>query len=382
MKSKILLFGAAGLAVVAWLVSRIVEPRPDSGGPLYRTFVVERGDVVRTVTATGALRALNTVTVGSQVSGNVARILAGHNDGVAAGQLLAEIEPSSYRARVAQAEGDLAEAEATRDLRRVQAERAAELRARDLIAVSEYDAVEAEKRRQEAVVAKAAAALESARVDLARTSIHAPIAGIVVDRAVEAGQTVQASFSAPTLFTLAEDLRRMEITANVSEADIGGVAPGQPVAFTVDAFPARTFAGVVRQVRNNPATTQNVVTYPTIITVENDDLRLRPGMTAYVTITVERRENVPRVANAALRFRPADGVGERSAEQSAVYVLAPETTAPRLRRVVVGTGNEIHVEIVEGLREGERVVVGLVEGAADGDAARNPFLPTPPGARR
>jgi len=275
---------------------------------VFRTATVQRGDVTQTVSASGSLSAVATVEVGSQVSGNIAKINADFNDTVTAGQIVAEIEPSTYQARLVQAESDLANARATLELKQLNAKRAEELVGKQLISQSDADTARAELRQQEATVKNREASYQSAQVDLERCTIKSPIDGVVISRDIDVGQTVQASFSAPKLFTLAKDLREMQITANVSEADIGGVAPGQTVSFTVDAFPGRAFTGQVRQIRNNPTTTSNVVNYSTIIAVNNDDLRLRPGMTATATITIARRAGVLRVPNAALRFKPAAGI--------------------------------------------------------------------------
>lgn len=273
----------------------------------YRSTVASRGSIVQTVTATGPLSAVATVEVGSQVSGIISKLYVDFNDAVKEGQLLAEIEPSTYEARVVQAEGDLASARATLTLKQLNEKRSAKLFEQHLLADSDYDSVKAELKQQEAVVRNKEASLKSAQVDLGRCKIYAPISGTVISRDMDAGATVQASFSAPKLFTLAQDLREMQITANVSEADIGGVEPGQEVRFTVDAFSGRNFNGKVRQVRNNPTTTNNVVNYYTIISVANEDLRLRPGMTANVIITTSHRDNVITVPNAALRVRLPEG---------------------------------------------------------------------------
>jgi HlyD family secretion protein len=379
-----LLILIAGLVIGLGLFFFRHRPGGDFGATSYHSTPVDRGSVVRVVTAAGALRALNTVTVGSQVSGEIANLHADHNDVVEAGQLLAEIEPATYQARVVQAEADLASADATLELRRVQLRRAAELLAKNLLAVADHDESLAEFRRQEAAAAKARATLESARVDLARTRIIAPISGLVIERSVDRGQTVQASFTSPSLFRLAEDLRRMEITANVSEADIGTVAAGQAVSFTVDAFPDDVFPGEVRQVRNNPSTTQNVVNYPVVISVANAALRLRPGMTAYVTITTGRRDDVLRVPNTALRYRPASAAISSSVEVGApgigVLHLPSETkdAPPRRIEVTLGIVDRTYTEILTGpVSSGDLVITG--EAVADtARSARNPFLPTPP----
>lgn len=318
-----LLVPVLGLGAYFWLRS----PKASAGGePIYRTSRVTRGDVVQTVSASGPLSAVATVEVGSQVSGNIAKLYVDFNDAVKQGQLIAEIEPSTYEAKVVQAESDLASAEATLEVKRLTAKRTAELFAKKLVSDSDNDTAVAEYKQQEATVKKTRAALKSAQVDLDRCKIRSPINGVVISRSIDAGQTVQASFSAPTLFTLAQDLREMQITANVSEADIGGVSEGQQVSFVVDAFPSRTFTGTVKQVRNNPTTTNNVVNYYTIISVKNEDLKLRPGMTATATITTAKKSGVVSVPNGALRFKAPENA--RLAQQTAAGASAPSSAEP------------------------------------------------------
>jgi HlyD family secretion protein len=270
----------------------------------YRTTMVTKGDLTQIVTANGTLNPVITVNVGSQVSGLITKLYADHNSKVTNGQLVAELDPATYEARKIQAEGDLASAEAQLRLAEVNAKRAADLLKNNLIPQSDYDTTMAELDQRKATVKVRTASLKSADVDLSRTKIYSPIDGTVINRAVDVGQTVQASFSAPTLFLIANDLAQMEISAMVSEADIGGVETNQDCTFTVEAFPSRTFRGIVSQVRNQPTTNQNVVAYATIIQVRNDDLKLKPGMTANVSITTARKQGVLKVANAALRFSP------------------------------------------------------------------------------
>ncbi|MBM4156218.1 MAG: efflux RND transporter periplasmic adaptor subunit [Lentisphaerae bacterium] len=301
--------------------------RGDGGAPEYRTAVVARGDIVQTVTASGQLIPLVKVEVGSQVSGNIREIHADYNSTVTNGQLIAVLDPATYEARLIQAEGDLASVRAQLTLAQVNAKRAAELRKANLIAESEFDQTTAELEQRQAAVKVREANVASARVDVERTKIYSPIDGTVISRSVDVGQTVQASFSAPKLFLIARDLARMQIEAMVSEADVGGVAVGQEVSFTVEAFPTRTFEGRVSQVRNEAVTTQNVVTYATIIDVANDDLKLKPGMTANVTITIAKRTDVVRVPNAALRFRVPENAVVRSNAVTAAAATAPTGTA-------------------------------------------------------
>ena len=382
--------GLALLAGAAWWWSRNAVPAP---APLqFRTAQVQRGDVTQTVSATGPLSAVATVEVGSQVSGIIAQLHADFNDVVRAGQLLAEIEPSTFEARLVQARADLRQASVALGLKRLTLARARELLAQNLVPLSEVDLADAEVKQQEASTDIKAAAVQSAEVDVERSRIRSPIDGVVIDRAVDPGQTVQASFAAPRLFRLAHDLREMQITANVSEADIGGVLPGQEVEFTVDAFPGRTFRGRVQSVRNNSTVTANVVTYPTMITVENPDLKLRPGMTANVIITLARRTNVLRLPNAALRYRPPEGAAlpadlpEPGALDRVVYCVpgiteAAVRVAGPISPVVVriGLGDAAFTEVVAGLDEGAIVVTGAALAHAPAAETKvNPFVPKMP----
>lgn len=278
--------------------------RPAAGPVEFKTVATDKGDLIQSVTANGQLKALVTVDVGSQVSGNVRKLYADFNTRVTNNQVLAELDPSTYEARLLQAEADLASAEASQMLAELNAKRAEELFKNNLISRSDHDQTMAELKQRNATIKMRNAQLKSAQVDLERTTILSPIDGIVISRNVDIGQTVQASFTSPTLFNIAKSLEQMEIAAMVSEADIGAVEEGQEVKFTVDAFPSRTFTGLVSQVRYQPTTNQNVVNYATIIAVSNKDLKLKPGMTANVSIVTAKKTGVVRVPNAATRFRP------------------------------------------------------------------------------
>jgi len=274
-----------------------------SGVPQYQTVLVARGDLVQIVTATGTLNPVTNVTVGSQISGIIQSLYADWNSAVKANQVVAQLDPATYQASVAQAEGDLANSRANLELTAIEAKRASELYTNNLIAESDHDTAVANLHQAQAMVQIKQASLDNARVNLSRCTIYSPVDGTVISRNVDVGQTVAASLSAPTLFIIANDLSQMQIDANVSEADIGNVEEGQNVTFTVDAFPDRKFNGKVRQIRNSPTTVQNVVTYDAVIDVNNADLKLRPGMTANASIITAERDGVMKIPNAALRFR-------------------------------------------------------------------------------
>lgn len=278
----------------------------DNAAVQYLTAKISRGEITQVVTASGALNPVVNVTVGSQISGRIAKLYADFNSAVTQGQVIAEIDPSTYKANVARAEADLSSARASLELSQVEARRATQLFTNSLLSASEYDAAIAGLHQAEAAMQIRDAALNSAKVDLGRCTIFSPVDGVVISRSVDVGQTVAASMSAPVLFQIASDLTKMRINASVAEADVGSVAEGQEVEFTVDAFPTRTFFGKVTQVRNAPVTVQSVVTYDTVIEVSNADLKLKPGMTANVSIIIEQREGVLKIPNAALRFRPPE----------------------------------------------------------------------------
>jgi HlyD family secretion protein len=293
----------------------------------FTTTKVSRGDVTQAVTATGTLNPVLNVQVGSQISGNIQKLFADFNSVVKSNQIIAQLDPATYRANLASAEGELANSQASLELAQINAQRAADLFKEKLIAQSEYDQAQATLHQTEAQVRIRTASVERAKVDLGRCTIYAPVDGTVISRNVDVGQTVAASMSAPVLFQIASDLTKMQINTSVAEADVGGVEVGQEVEFTVDAFPERTFTGNVTQVRNSPLTVQNVVTYDTIIEVNNADLKLKPGMTANVSIIVQRRENTLRVANSALRFRPSEELLEPTATNATPSaVSAPVST--------------------------------------------------------
>jgi HlyD family secretion protein len=279
---------------------------------------IERGEVVASVSATGTLSPLITVQVGSQVSGSIHRLHADFNSQVRSGDLIAEIEPSLFEAEVAQAEANLRSSEAAlgkagvdvRDKKR-QLDRLLKLQEDRVVSESDldvarfaYEAALMEQKAAEAALGQRRAELERTQVNLAHTRIYAPIDGIVMSRDVDVGQTVAASLQAPTLFTIARDLAQMQIETEVDEAFIGRIHEGQPVSFRVFAYPDRVFAGELAQVRLNPKVESGVVLYNCVIHVDNGDLALKPGMTATVTVEVERRENTLKVLNAALRYVP------------------------------------------------------------------------------
>jgi HlyD family secretion protein len=360
-----------GGAVVWWLMpaKMPIENR-------YVTALVERGSLTQTVSANGTLNPVKLVNVGSQVSGIVKKLYVDFNDHVKAGQILLELDPALMQAQLEQSLANVASAQAQLELAA-----ANEARTRGLFAQEYVTRQELEQSVQVLKSARAQLALTSAQVardrtNLSNTVIRSPVSGVVVSRVVDTGQTVAASLQAPILFTIAQDLSKMQIDTSYAEADVGSIHVGQAATFRVDAFPNRSFSGAVKQVRLNPTTQQNVVTYDVVVAVDNPELKLMPGMTAYVNITIAERQDVLMLPNAALRFRPADAAsrtdkprgdntkpqGERNKDKAdgaimgTVYVLENGQSKPV--RVSVGITDNRFTEVVgDAIKEGAAVIV-------------------------
>jgi len=384
------------VVIVGLLIIALVVRQCEKGGSAnYQTATVTRGPITQAVTATGTLNPVVNVQVGSQVSGNIAKLFADFNSQVKTGQVVAQIDPALFQATVTQAEGDLASAQAALELAKVNATRTQELFARKTSSQADLDQAMANLHQAEANVKIKQGALDKAKADLEHCTITSPIDGVVISRNVDVGQTVAASLQAPVIFQIANDLTKMQIDSNVAEADVGVVEVGQNVDFTVDAFPMRTFHGKVVQVRNAPITVQNVVTYDTVIGVSNPELKLKPGMTANVSIIVAHKDDVLQIKNAALRYRPAEagaaeagslarpsgsrppgarggGGRERRTSGRTVYVLSGGQ--PKPVQIKTGISDGVVTEVVEGLKEGDRVVTAeMTSAAAPSAPPANPF---------
>ena len=408
------------LVIVGGVIGAVVWhfTRQQDSTPHYQTAEITRDDVIQAITATGNLNPVTNVLVGSQISGNILKLYADWNSPVKANQVVAQLDPATFQAAVEQAEGDLSNSAANLELNQIQAKRADELFSSKLISESYHYTAVATLHQAQAMVKIKQAALDTSRVNLARCTIYSPVDGIVISRNVDVGQTVAASLSAPTLFVVANDLTKMQIDANVAEADIGGVEEGQNVTFTVDAFPNRNFVGNVVQVRNAPTNYQNVVTYDTVVGVDNKDMKLKPGMTANVSVIIAERKGALRVPNAALRFRPpempaketktnstveaatnAPGTaagyrpdggqhnhgpggpggrprGERPTTRT-VYVMADKVDPSKLKpvQIKIGISDGVYTEVTDGLSEGDQVVTGLSlpSDQSSGSRPANPF---------
>ena len=402
------------IAIVLVLLFVIYRCSPGGdAAPEYQTAAVEKTNVVSRVSTSGSLQAVVTVDVGSQVSGRIQALYADFNSRVRKGEKIAKIDPSLFQAAVVQAEANVTAAranvtrlEVTAEDAERQAKRATEVFAQRLISETERDNAVATARAARASVEQAKgqllqsrAQLEQARTNLRYTDIVSPTDGVVISRAVNVGQTVAASLQAPVIFTIAQDLAKMEVHTNVAESDIGRLKPGMRVSFTVDAYPGEPFRGSIRDIRNAPQVVQNVVTYDAVIDVANDDLKLKPGMTATVSVVTDRRRDVLAIPNAALRFRPETagaGQGQRGSQAASsgaggnrqrgqggggdgswrrdreddneeggvpevvkrtVYVLQGDKAVPR--EVITGITDGRVTEIVEGVKEGDNVIVSV-----------------------
>jgi HlyD family secretion protein len=378
---------ALTVLAAAWFILR---PTPHAYEYISET--TDRGDVLRKVSASGKVRALNTIKVGTEVSGQITRVYVDFNSPVKAGQVLAEIDVTRVRARTQQSEAQVALAQAglqqtlanvararlELEIQQREYARQRELAERGFVskanldlaltrlntARNAVDVAAAQIQSSNAQIRQATAELSSARLDLKRTVIVAPASGVIINKLVEPGTTVAASFQTPNLFEIAADITKMQVEASVDEADIGQIAPGQQVAFTVDSYPDTVFRAVVRQVRKAPVETQNVVSYLVIIDVGNLDGKLLPGMTANVEIITGTRPGVLRVPTTALRFRPkvADRGAPPAAESSktprpTVWVAGSDPYKPSRRQVQIGLQGDDYTEILSGLNAGDKILV-------------------------
>ncbi len=381
MKKKILL-GSIFLAVLAgllywWGSSRAAQDPAQR----YRTVAVERGSVVQSVSANGTLNPVVLVSVGTQVSGTVKKLYVDFNDQVKAGQPLLELDDALVAASERQSAANVINAQASLDLAQANETRMRALLAQEYVSRQEYDQAAQTLKSAQAQLAQAQAANARDRANLGYTTIRSPVDGVVIDRVVDLGQTVAASFQTPTLIKIAQDLTEMRIDTSFAEADLGNIREGLPARFTVDAFPDRQFEGVVQQIRLNPTTQQNVVTYNVRISVANPEHILLPGMTAYVTIGVQSRDDVLLVPNAALRFKPAEAVVDKASggDKAAEKMPAAEAGGGKGKKRA-GQGATIHV-LAEGKLQPVNVRLGITDGRNTEVLGGEPTSLLQPGAR-
>jgi HlyD family secretion protein len=412
-KKRLSLILAVCLVVVALGFYLLTNNKNDAAA--YRTEKVDRGDVIISISATGTVNPDTIVQVGSQVSGRIAKLYADFNSVVTRGQLLAQLDPTFLQAALDQARAGVTRARASLNQAQRDFGRTRDLFAKSLVSQADMDAATTNLESSQASLEQAQAAYEGAEVNLRYATIRSPIAGVVISRNVDVGQTVAASLSAPTLFEIANDLRKMQVRASVDEADIGNVKVGQDVTFRVDAFPDEEFRGTVSQIRLAPIVSQNVVTYTVIIGVDNSAFKLMPGMTATVTIQVARSDDALRVPLQAIRFTPPEselrdagerrsrmaggeargasdttsrpmGFHKRQQDPSRAVVWVLNEGKPKPVRITKGIQTTRYVEVREGdLKEGDDVITGMSGVTPQTQQQmQNPFAPQMPrgGGRR
>ncbi|QXQ05754.1 efflux RND transporter periplasmic adaptor subunit [Sphingosinicellaceae bacterium] len=362
IKKRWIFLAVVVLAVAAWLIYRQThKPIP---GSQYKTAAVTQGDLSDVITANGILNPVRVISVGTQVSGTVAELHADFNSRVVEGQLLLKLDPSVYAARLAASEAALANVRATAALNAANARRSNELFKQNYISRQDYETAQASASSSAAQVLAAEAQIKQDRTNLGYTIIRSPVTGVVIARSVDLGQTVAASFSTPELFRIARDLTKMQIEAAVAEADVSKVRIGQAVTFTVDAYGQRNFTGTVAQIRLNPTTQQNVVTYTVIVSVANPDGALLPGMTANASFLVSKHANALLLPNAALSWKPADYVPAKRArgavtDPAMLTVFRLTKAEPEAVRIKIGASDQDNSEIVSGpLKAGDLMITG------------------------
>lgn len=352
----------------------------------YKMHTLELGDVTQSVSANGTLNPLVLVTVGTQVSGKVIKLYVDFNDRVEEGQILAELDPALLDAQAAQSEANVQSARSSLELAIANEKRSRELFGKEYISKQDLDASVQTLKAARAALDLALAQSQKDRTNQGYTIIKSPVSGVVVDRQIDVGQTVAASLSAPILFKIAQDLRQMQIDSSFAEADIGRIKVGQKVTFAVDAFPNNAFVGVVKQVRLNATTVSNVVTYDVVVTVDNPDEILIPGMTAYVNVILSEKKNVLLVPNAALRYKPTlppskdakpammSKKEKKESGTATVYVL--ENGVPKPVKVAVGISDNRSSEIItDALKVGDKIIVEETKGANGAKASFSPMRP-------
>lgn len=400
MKKKLIIGGAVVLLALA--VLPLFFGKSKMGGIRLETAQVERGTIANSVTATGTVEPVTEVDVGTQVSGIIDKLYVDYNDVVKAGQLIAEMDKVNLQAELKSAEAQLASSKTEFEYQQKNYARSKVLHEKQLVSDTDYETATYNYEKAKAAYEQSQASMVKVRRNLEYATITSPIDGVVINKVVEEGQTVAAGFETPTLFTIAADLTKMQVIADVDEADIGNVKEGQRVQFTVDAYPNDTFEGVVQQVRlgesddsssSTSTSSSSVVTYEVVITADNPDLKLKPRLTANVTIFTMEEENVLLVPNKALRFIPEPKlmetlslqVNDNSAniKKGEKFVWVKENNVLVTKAITVGVSNNNYTEILGGLNEGEVVAVDLESEmpVAGPSAERSPFMPGPPGRK-
>ena len=384
LKNKKIWWGVGAVALIA-LVAWLLPGGKKESKAEFETAKVERGNINTSITATGTIEPVTSVTVGTQVSGIVSRLYVDYNSVVKKGQVIAELDKTNLISELNKAKADLSSAQSTLNYETANFNRYQTLFDKGLVSANDYENARLSFDKARQTVASSRENVQKAQTNLGYATITSPIDGVVLSKSVEEGQTVAASFNTPELFTIAQDLTDMRVIANIDEADIGGVKEGQRVTFTVDAFPDDKFEGSVTQVRQQPTTESNVVTYEVVISAPNNDLKLKPGLTANVTIFTLEKNDVLTVPAKALRFMPNEALlqqGQQIADVEAdkkIWTLEGSTF--KAHAVEVGTTNGMLTEIVSGISEGTEVLVDFTinggEENESGQQATNPFMPRP-----
>ena len=384
MKNKKIWLIAAivALAVIAWLVFAGGKKKQTVS---FQTARVERGVIQNSITATGTIEPVTSVTVGTQVSGIVSKLYVDYNSVVKKGQVIAELDRTNLISELNAQRASLSTAQSQLNYQQANYNRYKTLYDKGLVSADEFESARLSYEQAKNQVSTARESVQRAQTNLGYATITSPIDGVVLNKAVEEGQTVAASFNTPELFTIAKDLTDMRVIADIDEADIGGVKEGQRVSFTVDAFPEDQFEGSVTQVRQQATTESNVVTYEVVISARNNDLKLKPGLTANVTIYTLEKNDVLTVPAKALRFMPVEALLEKGQTiedvQAPLKVWTLEGTVFKAHVVETGTTNGLLTEIVSGVGEGTEVLVDFSlsggEPEANDQQAGNPFMPRP-----
>lgn len=388
MNKKKWMLIVACVVVLAAIVYALMGGKKEAPVMDYETARVEKATIGNSVTATGTIEPVTKVEVGTQVSGIIDKIYVDYNSVVHKGQIIAELDKTNLMSELNSAKSNLAGAKSDLDYQRANYKRIKALYDKELVSGNEYDTALLSLRQAESTYAQRKEAVSKAQTNLGYAIITSPIDGIIISKAVEEGQTVAASYSTPTLFTIAQDLTDMRVIADVDEADIGEVEVGQRVSFTVDAYPGETFEGKVTQVRLEATTESNVVTYEVVISASNKDLKLKPGLTANVTIFTLERNNIVSVPTKALRFTPTKEMlnpGEKIEDcQGAHKVWVREGKTLKAYAVKTGITNGTRTQIVSGIKEGAEVIVEMKAASADaeqanagGNSESSPFAPGP-----
>ena len=384
MKNKKIWMGVGAVVIVALVIWMCSGGKKEETVE-FETAKAERQDIHTTITATGTIEPVTSVTVGTQVSGIVSKLYVDYNSVVKKGQVIAELDKTNLTSELNRAKADLSSAESTLAYETANFKRYQTLFDKGLVSANDYESAKLSYEKARQTAASSRENVQKAQTNLGYATITSPIDGVVLSKAVEEGQTVAASFNTPELFNIAQDLTDMRVIADIDEADIGGVKEGQRVTFTVDAFPDDKFEGQVTQVRQEATTTSNVVTYEVVISAPNKDLKLKPGLTANVTIYTLEKNGVLAVPAKALRFTPNEALLKNGQQiedlEVPMKVWTLEGNTFKAHKVEVGTTNGMLTEIVSGINEGTDVLVDFKisggEAEQAGQQAQNPFMPRP-----